>query len=121
MIQNAIKKLRTEMEKNANNTYIKMVGGTILKHLEENPNIADKIMDKDKTITKSLDAVRKVAEKKKVGNCAVMEDQECYEIVFKYFGIEVATAKAPALAAPKPAAVPEKKNIEFNVSLDELL
>lgn len=122
MLQNAISKLRSEMDKNANNSYIQVVGGFLLQHLEANPESAEKIMAQDKTIGKSLDKMRKVAEKKKVGNCAVLTDAEGFAVVLKYFGIEVAPVSAPALVTARPAAaVPEKSPIDFDVNLDDLL
>ena len=55
-MNNAITKLKSEMDANENNSYIQV----------------EKIMAADKTIAKSLDAMKKEAEKKKVGNCAVL-------------------------------------------------
>lgn len=119
-VTDAISKIKTEMDGNKNNPYIQVVGGFLLQHLDANPAAAEKILAADKTIAKSLDAMRKEAEKKKVGNCAVLTDQEGFEVVLKYFGIEGAViTPAPAAATANtsaPAAGPE-----FDVKLEDLL
>lgn len=108
MIHEAKQKLKTEMDQNLNNPYIQTVGGYLLQHLEQNPAAAEKIMQTDKTIAKSLDEMKKEAEKKKVGNCAVLTDQEGFAIVLKYFGVDGKTT-SPA------------KSTAFDISLEDLL
>lgn len=88
MVERAILKIQSEMDQNKNNPYVQVVGGFILQHLEVNPDNAEKILNEEKTIIKSLDEMKKAAEKKKVGNCAVLTDQEGFEVVSKYFGID---------------------------------
>ena len=71
--------------------------------------------------------MRKEAQKKKVGNCAVLTDAEGFAIVLKYCGIDA----APQAAAPAaPVAPPfmhcqppasQHNSIDFDVTLDELL
>lgn len=118
MIENAIAKVKTEMDGNKNNSYIQVVGQFLLQHLEANPADAEKIMTADKTISKSLDAMRKAAEKKKTGNFAMLTPDEGFAEVLKYFDIEGAVKTpdpAAAVKCPAPAAN------DFNVSLDDLL
>ena len=55
MLEQAIKKLETEIEQNNNNSYIRVVGDYLLQHLIANPNSAEKIMAEGKTVAKSLD------------------------------------------------------------------
>ena len=81
MLKNAISKIQSEMDKNVNNPYVQVVGGFLLQHLKSNPESSEKIMAADKTIAKSLDEMRKAAEKKRVGNCAVLTDQEGFSVV----------------------------------------
>lgn len=119
MLEKAILKIKTEMEQNNNNSYIQIVGEFLLRYLESDPSAAEKILTEEKTIAKSLDEMRKAAEKKKVGNCAVLTDQEGFEIVFKYFGIEAGAAKVEV--KNHAATRPVKKNIDFDVKLEDLL
>ncbi|OIJ17082.1 hypothetical protein BKP37_00645 [Anaerobacillus alkalilacustris] len=83
----ATEKIREEMKKNASNSYIQVVGNFLLQHLEEDPDSSEKVLAKDKSIAKSLEVMRAEASKKKVGNVAVLTDQEGFDIVLKYFGI----------------------------------
>ena len=120
----AIAKIQSEMDANKANGYVQVVGSFLLHHLESNPNDAGKIRDEGKTILKSLDEMKKVAEKKKVGNCGVIDPQEGFSIVLKYFGIEGAApttfAAAPretitVTSAQKPAVT------DFDVKLEDFL
>ena len=120
MLSNAIEKIRSEMTKNASNSYIQVVGEFLLQHLENSPRDAEKVLIADKTIGNSLVEMRKAAEKKKAGNCAMFTPQEGFEIVLKYFGIE-----AVSVAAPKPAQTEVKPkpiaDDDFDIKLEDLL
>lgn len=124
MFINAIEKLKDEMSKNKNNPYIHVVGEFLIQHLNGNPESFKKVLEEGKTIGKSLEEMRKAAEKKKVGNCAVLTDQEGFEIVLKYFGIEA--GKAPVIVSTvkevyvKPV-LEEAVGIDFDVKLEDLL
>lgn len=122
MLEKAIEKIKSEMKQNKN-PYVQVVGDFLLRQLELNPKDADKILVEDKTIMKSLDEMRKVAEKKKTGNCAVLTDQEGFEIVLKYFDIkaepvmEVCTPPETETRTHKR----EAKGTDFDINLDDLL
>ena len=64
MYQDAVSKLNAEIEKNKNNPYIQVVGQYLLQHIASNPGDAEKIMNKDKTVAKSLEEMRSQASKK---------------------------------------------------------
>ena len=123
MLTQAIEKLRSEMTQNNANSYIQVVGGFLVQHLENNPQDAEKILVADKTIGKSLDKMRKAAEKKKVGNCAVLTDQDGFEVVLKYFGIDTKPSayvtKPVEYVTEKPKSVTSSNG--FDVNLDDLL
>lgn len=123
MLGKAIEKIKSEMSKNTN-TYVQVVGQFLLQHLETTPGAAEKILQEDKTIIKSLDAMKNEAKKKQVGGCAMLTDQEGFEIVLKYFGIDgkvsnkhMAHVECKAVPDVKPAA----KDIDFDVSLDDFI
>lgn len=84
----AVLKIKGEMESNNNIPYVQVVGNFLLGYLAEHQEAVDKIAVEDKTILKSLDFMKKEAEKKKVGNCAVLTDEEVFSIVLKYFDID---------------------------------
>lgn len=123
MYQEAVLKLKAEIEGNKNNPYVQVVGNFLLGHLEQNRQDAEKIMTTDQTISKSLDAMRKMAETKKVGNCAMFTPEEGFAIVLKYFGIESAvTIPVPVAATTqKTVTTPKKSEVDFNVNLDDFI
>jgi hypothetical protein len=110
MLKEAISKLNTEMEANRTNQYIQYIGKLLLGHIEKNPQDAEKILTADKTIGKSLDAMRTVAQSKKVGNVAMLTPDEGFKVVLEYFEINSDTATPK----PKPAS-------DFEVKLDDFM
>lgn len=112
----ALAKINTEINASNNNPFIKVVGEFLLSHIESNPGDSEKILTADKTISKSLEAMKKVAEKRKVGNMAILTDAEGFKVVLEYFGI-----KANAIAAPITPAAKPKADSGFEVNLDDLL
>lgn len=109
MVKEAIKKINDEIEKE-DNSYVQVIGKFLLEKLESNPAVAEKILTEDKTIMKSLNAMKKEAEKNRVGNCAVLTDQEGFKIVLNYFDID------DTINHKK-----KKENVNFDVKLDDLL
>lgn len=112
----AIEKINAEINASNNDPFIKVVGEFLLSHLESNPGDAEKILTADKTIKNSLEAMKKVAEKKKVGNMAVLTDAEGFKVVLEYFGIKGLASAAPVTSSAKP-----KADSGFDVNLDDLL
>ncbi|WDL99716.1 Cas9 inhibitor AcrIIA9 family protein [Alicyclobacillus sp. ALC3] len=86
MFEKAVEKLTEEMTKNEKNPYVQMIGQYLMNHLEEYPEHAEQVLADGKTITKSLDAMRRFAETKRVGNMAAVSDADGYGIVLQYFG-----------------------------------
>ena len=117
MLTQAMEKLRSEITNCHNNPYVQVVGDFLLNHLEKHPQDAEKLLAADKTIGKSLDAMRKVAETKKVGNCAVLTDEEGFAVVLKYFGIDGISASV----AKTSIHAPLKSDTGFKVRLEDLL
>lgn len=113
MLTQAIAKIKSELDQKKDDSYVQVVGGFLLQHLESRPQDAEKIMTAGKTVAGSLEAMRKEAQKKKSGSCAVLTDQEGFAIVLKYFGVTTVPTGATA-----PVAVPED---DFDVKLEDLL
>lgn len=117
MLNKAIEKIKTEIDGNKNNPYIQVVGEFLLQHLQVNPNDAEKIVQEGKSISKSFDEMRKVAEKRQVNKCGMIDPTD----VLKYFGIEgtITAAITKSVAVGKtPIAQDKKLDIEFNIELD---
>lgn len=124
MVANAIAKITAEMNSSNNNPYVNVVGNFLIKHLELNKQDDSHIMDEDKTILKSLEEMRKEAEKKKVGNYAVLTDEEGFSIVLKYFGIDGQVTKnreVDQVTTSAPTIIKKQSKTDFNVSLDDFL
>ena len=126
MIDEAIEKIKAEMAANANNSYIQAVGSMLLQYMQYMPTrvqTAEQILAEGKTISGSLAEMQKEARKKQVGNCAVLTDQEGFEIVLRYFEIEAVTeVQSQSVSAHAVATVKrEKTSTNFDVSLDDLL
>lgn len=113
----AIDKIKAEMKENANNPYVQVVGNFLIEHVTNSPDDAPKVLAKDKTIAKSLDAMRKEASKKKVNNVAVLTDAEGFAVVLNYFGINTKTK--PATKPTKPTEA--QPATDFDVKLDDFL
>jgi hypothetical protein len=113
MLNEAISKIKAEMAQKNDDSYVQVVGEFLLGYLKDHPGTAERFLDPDKSIEKSLDEMRKAAEKKKKGNCAVLPDAEGFAIVLNYFGIE--------LAQGGPVEVAAKPKVDFDVNLDDLL
>ena len=128
MINKAIKKIKDEIDNNKNNSYVEVVGIFLIDTLNKNPEAAEKFMDKDKTILKSLELMKKEAMKKKLGNCAVLADQEVFAIVLKYFGIDepseinkVSETNKTEEIKNNIAEEKSKNDIDFDINLEDLL
>lgn len=120
MFEKALEKLDSEMGLNQDNSYIQVVGDFLLSHLNNNPEDAEKILAEDKTIAKSLDEMRNLASKKKVGNCAMFTPSEGFAIVLKYFGVESAVDISETTAVPIKKEVVKSK-VDFDISLKDFL
>jgi hypothetical protein len=116
MLNQAIKKIKTEMDQANTSSYVQVVGKFLLNHLETNPGAAERVMVDGKTIAKSLDEMQKVARKKQSGGCAVLTDQEGFKVVMKYFGITTAAQSVP-VEVPKT----EPAKADFDIKLEDLM
>ena len=97
----AMDKLRDELAKSRDN-YVRVVGEYLTEFLLAHPEAEGKIMDADKSIKGSLEAVRKEAEKVKSGNMAVLDDNTVFGIVLGYFGIEDEPGTPPPATQAHP-------------------
>lgn len=110
MTAKAIQKIQAEMDANTNNPYVQVIGEFLLQYLPDHIDLAEKIMEEKKSIASSLDAMRKVAEKKRVGDVAVLTDEEGFETVLAYFKNPLPVVPAAPVRTPQPLpAVPPKR------------
>ena len=90
MVKEAFEKLRAEMEQHSDNSSVQRIGNFLIKKLEINQDIAEKILEEEKTIIKSLETMRNVAMENTTNSMAVLTDEEGFEIVMEFYGIEKA-------------------------------
>jgi len=109
MLQQALQKIQREVTDNPDNGYISYIGAELIKFIRSNEDKASLFLADDKTIQGSLLAMRKVAEKKKSGNMAVLTPDEGMTIVLEYYGIQ------KQIAEPEPVAA------GFSLNVDDLL
>jgi hypothetical protein len=113
MHMRAVEKIRDEMAENHKSGYVQAVGNYLLGLLERYPGAAEKIMAEGKTIKDSLKAMQAEARKHQVDGCGVLTDEEGFAVVRSYYGIDAERAHQ--------AAVRPSRDIDFDISLDDLL
>ncbi|MBJ6362127.1 hypothetical protein ACFOQM_12575 [Paenibacillus sp. GCM10012307] len=120
MVKEALLKLQSEIESKPKNKpvmglgmeqYVRYIGAELMRFARENPDKAELFMAEGKSIIGSIYAMRKVAEKKKTGNMAMLTPNEGMAVVLEYYGIQ----------QPKAAPEPELELTGFNVDIDDLL
>ena len=112
----AIAKLDAEMEKEKRNHAIAVIGEYLINLITARPEIAEKLADSKNTLAGAYEAMRTEARKKMYNNCAVLTDEEGFEIVCEYFGIDPGTDKIA-----KQAVQPGKTAPALDIELDDLL
>lgn len=115
----AISKLDAEMEKEKRNHAIAVIGEYLINLITARPEIAKKLVDSKDTLAGAYEAMRTEARKKMYNNCAVLTDEEGFEIVCEYFGIDYQPPGTDKIA--KQAAQPKKTAPALDIELDDLL
>lgn len=113
--QKAIEKLQIEMESNNNNAYIQAIGQFLIEQIEKNPSAAEPILADDKSIEKSLEAMKEEAQKKAVNGFAMFTPEEGFALVMNYFRISTEGNTT------NTQEVSPKKTSRFEVKLDDFL
>lgn len=116
MINQAIEKIKAEMEENKN-PYTEIIGNYVIQQIQVNPQVAEAVINKEKSLTGSLEAMRKEASKVKQGNVAVLTDEQGFKIIRDYFGFE----NIKNNEIPEYKEEVKKPNDDFNISLDDFI
>ncbi len=122
---NAIEKINAEMQKNADDLYTEIIGTYIIDRCN-NDIVNAKVAAKDKSLKGAMDAVMKVAQKRRNGNCAVLAPAEVFGAVDTYFGIGADTqaqekAMMLVLGYGAPAPTPVKKTEQVSFILEDFI
>ena len=100
MIQQAIAKINTEMQKAPNDTFLEAIGQHVIDAITTEAN-AEAVMNERKTLAGAVKEVTDAARKQAVNGRTAMRDDAVFGIVDKYFGI----TDAPQSVAPANKAV----------------
>lgn len=118
-IEDAIKKINNEVQKNHNNTYLVMVGEHIIDCITTD-EAAEQILQGGKNLQGCLSHVQEEARKKKQGNVAVIDDVTVYRWAREYFELEAAENKPRLeLVKPQTSAPKEEPKKSKHLSMDD--
>lgn len=107
-IEEAIKKINDEVQKNHSNTYLVMVGEHIIDCITTE-KAAEKILTEKKNLNGCLQSITSKAARHKTGKVAVIDDVTVYGWAREYFGLTEAAEEKPHLELVKtqpPASEP---------------
>lgn len=102
-IEDAIRKINTEIQKKPNDRYRALIGEHIIDSITSEV-AAKKVLQEEKTLEKAMQEIQKKAEAQKSGSCAVIEDSVVYGWAREYFGL-TAKPQTPAEEAKKGVCV----------------
>ena len=117
--ERAIAKIDAEIEKEKRNRAIAVIGEYLINLATAHPEVAEKLADTNKTLAGAYDAMYKEARKKQYNHCAVLTDEEGFEIVCEYFGIDYQPSGMGKTR--KPMMPPVETAAVLNIELDDLL
>lgn len=120
-MEQAVNKVKAEIEQAKDNPTIQGIGKYLLQLLEVNPAAAEMVIAEGKNISKAAAAAKSAFQKRAVNGMAMIEDEEVYKEVRKYFGIQADAVPAPAVpvtaaAVPPPAPVTPPPAIGLDIS-----
>jgi hypothetical protein len=115
MKEQAIEKLLKEMEAAGGKRYVQVVGQMLIQAMDRYPDLAEKVLQEDKTIKESIEKMRDEAAKQKEGNVGILSDVDAMPIILKYYGVKMSSE------VPAPAVAPAPAKPDFSVDLDTLL
>lgn len=116
-IEDAIKKINGEVQKNHSNTYLVLVGEHIIDCIVTE-EAGEKVLQAGKSLESCLGHIQKEAAKQKSGSVAVIEDATVYRWAREYFGLET-TERKLRLELVKPQMSAEEPKKRKHLSLDD--
>ncbi len=120
-MENAIMKINTEMQKDASNEYLEIIGHYIIDRCTSDESIAKAVND-GKTLAGAMDAIKTEARKKAKGNCGVMKDREIFDAVDKYLNAaHDEDARAKSIASVDGGSAPVKSTPSLDLDFDSLI
>lgn len=117
-IVNAITKLTEEVNAASNPMY-QVISEYLVDTMTEDS--ARKILTEGKTIAGAVSAMQAAAEKKRVGNCGVLSDNEGFRIVEEYFEISTTSSQPENTLYQRPASSTGKPSQPKTIDLMDLI
>ena len=116
-IEDAIKKINDEVQKNHSNTYLVMVGEHIIDCIRTEA-AAEQILAGKKSLSGCLQQIAENAKKQRRGSVAVIEDMTVYKWARNYFGLKDIDQK-PQMEVVKPQTPAESPKKNGHLSMDD--
>lgn len=88
--------LRDEMAKAAAHAGVQQIGTYLTERLEAEPEIAEKLLTKGKSLRGAFGAIYEYAKKHRTNSFAYVPPEKAYEIVDEYYGIADAEGRRAA-------------------------
>lgn len=86
--ERAIAKIDAEIEKEKGNRILEIIGEFLINLVTANPDAAAKLLDEKKNLKGAYEAMRNEARKYQKDGCAALTDEEGFEVVCGYYGLE---------------------------------
>ena len=121
MIDRAIEKINSEMQKNSSNTYVEIVGHYLIDRCSDDIAAA-RVMVEGKTLNGAMQAVESIAKKQAVNNVAVLTPDIVFDAVDTYFGIirdddvRDRTIMAACSSSHMPVSPPAAKRVALDLT-----
>lgn len=116
--ERVIAKIDAEIEKEKGNRILEIIGEFLINLVTANSDAAEKLLDEKKNLKGAYEAMRNEARKYQKDGCAVLTDDEGFEVVCAYYGLEYHSGGGKIV----PENVPDvKAATALDIELDDLL
>lgn len=116
--ERAIAKIDAEIEKEKGNRILEIIGEFLINLVTANSDAAEKLLDEKKNLKGAYEAMRNEARKYQKDGCAVLTDDEGFEVICGYYGLEYYSGGGKIV----PENVPDVNAVTaLDIELDDLL
>ncbi len=116
--ERAIAKIDAEIEKEKGNRILEIIGEFLINLVTANSDAAAKLLDEKKNLKGAYEAMRNEARKYQKDGCAVLTDDEGFEVICGYYGLEYHSGGGKIV----PEKSPDVKAVTaLDIELDDLL
>lgn len=116
--ERAIAKIDAEIEKEKGNRILEIIGEFLINLVTANSDAAANLLDEKKNLKGAYEAMRNEARKYQKDGCAVLTDDEGFEVICGYYGLEYHSGGGKIV--PEKAS-DVKAATALDIELDDLL